>query len=189
MLTYLIAGLGNPGNQYRTTRHNIGFLVLDGLKERLEIRFRKGPGNYEWVSSHFGVSEMVLLKPMTFMNRSGIAIADAQRRLKIPVEQILVILDDLALPLGRLRLRQAGSHGGHKGLASICRYLHSEAVPRLRIGIGKNPEEDAVRFVLSPFSDASLPAVEQMIEKAGQAACDFVSHGIQYTMNAVNSSE
>ncbi|MFC1570034.1 aminoacyl-tRNA hydrolase [bacterium] len=188
MSTFLIAGLGNPGMQYEYTKHNLGFLVLDAQAKMKNQRFCKGPGTYHWLHMSIEDKEVVLLKPMTFMNRSGIAIADAQNRLKIPMDQCLIIHDDLALPLGQLRLRARGSDGGHNGLASILNYLHSKEVPRLRMGIGNKDNENTIRYVLSPFSKQNQPIVKQMVIQAVQAIYSFVINGIHPAMNAINTS-
>ncbi|MBN1780420.1 aminoacyl-tRNA hydrolase [bacterium] len=183
----MIVGLGNPGSRYQRTKHNLGFMVLDFLADQAKASFKKGPGAYDWLRMGIGDAEAVCIKPMTFMNRSGRAVADAKQRLSIPDYRTLIILDDLALPLGKLRLRAAGSPGGHNGLSSVCRYVHSEAIPRLRLGIGISSKINTVEYVLTPFPQDSLKIIERMIAGAGQAVQDFVNVGIQQTMNIVNS--
>ncbi|MBN2104570.1 aminoacyl-tRNA hydrolase [bacterium] len=188
MQRYLIVGLGNPGEQYQGTRHNLGFMVLDAQAEKLNQYFSRGPGNYHWIQAKIGGSEVFLLKPMTYMNRSGIAVADAKVRLNVPLERCLIVLDDLALPLGQLRLRAKGSDGGHHGLASVLNCLHSQNIPRLRMGIGNADDQETVRFVLSPFPGQNIRVVKHMIEQAVQAVNSYVIQGIHFTMNAVNTS-
>lgn len=188
MMTYLIAGLGNAGMRYRHTKHNLGFMVVDAFVRRKNACFTKGPGAYKWARITDDDSEIVLIKPMTYMNRSGIAVADARQRLHIPLQQCLVVVDDLALPLGQLRLRARGSDGGHRGLVSIIRYLHSQDLPRLRMGIEEGTHSDTIRYVLTPFRKKQTPVVNQMIEKAVEAIDYFVLHGIHMTMNAFNTT-
>ena len=186
MLPHLVAGLGNPGDKYRYTRHNLGFMVVDSLAAQKRRHWKKGPGPYEWIQLRLNHHEIVMIKPSTYMNRSGIAVADARLRLKIPSSQCLIIIDDLALPFGRLRLRARGSDGGHHGLASVIQYLHSQDVPRLRMGIGTSRRFDTVRYVLSPFEKEHLETVRIMIDRAVLAVEKFVLSGVHETMNAVN---
>lgn len=187
MPRYLIVGLGNPGRQYQDTRHNLGFMALDEQARRLNQKFNQGPGVYEWMHSVIDGSEVVFLKPMTYMNRSGIAVADARLRLEASLDRCLVILDDLALPLGRLRLRSGGSDGGHNGLASVIRYLHSRQIPRLRMGIGNPDSGNTIDYVLSPFYGGNRPLVRQMVGQAAEAVSSFITQGIHPAMNVVNT--
>ena len=186
MSQYLIAGLGNPGKQYQDSRHNLGFMVVDEWATRLGSPWECGPGPYDWIRLKFNQLNVVLIKPSTFMNRSGVAVADARLRFEIPFNQCLIVLDDLALPLGQLRLRARGSDGGHRGLASIIRYLHSREIPRLRMGIGNSQYDDTVSYVLSPFKKENIETVQIMTDMAVQAIEKFIMTGIQETMNAVN---
>ena len=188
MLPCLVAGLGNPGEKYRYTKHNLGFMVADSLAVQKGGHWKRGPGPYEWVQLRLNHHEIVMIQPNTYMNRSGIAVADARLRLKIPCSRCLIILDDLALPLGRLRLRAGGSDGGHHGLASVIQYLHSQDVPRLRMGIGNSRGFDPVRYVLSPFEKEHLETVRIMTDRAVLAVEKFVLFGIHETMNTVNQS-
>jgi PTH1 family peptidyl-tRNA hydrolase len=186
MLCYLIAGLGNPGQEYRLTRHNVGFMVVDSLVLQKNRKWTMGPGPYEWIQIRLNHHDVMMIKPNTYMNRSGIAIADARLRLKIPFSQCLIVIDDLALPLGRLRIRAGGSDGGHRGLASVIRYLHSQEIPRLRLGIGNSRQQDTVSYVLSPFEKNNSEAVQFMIGRAVLAIEQFVLSGVHETMNTVN---
>jgi len=188
MSRFLIVGLGNPGKRYQNTRHNLGFMVLDVQAKKMNRCFSEGPGAYHWMRSEINDSEVVFIKPMTYMNRSGVAVADVRLRLNVSTDKCLVLLDDLALPLGQLRLRAKGSDGGHKGLGSVMNYLHSQYIPRLRMGIGHNDEKQTIRYVLSPFFRQNEWIVKQMVEQAVQTIDNFVVFGIHQTMNIVNAS-
>ena len=181
----VIVGLGNPGFRYRKTKHNIGFMVLEALAKRWKKRFR-GKGHYRFVETTLGSKRVLLLKPVTYMNRSGVAVGDIVHRYNIDFSRLLVVCDDLNLPLGRIRLRKSGSHGGHKGLASIIDHLDSNEFPRLRLGIDYNVDCDAAEYVLTPFCHTDLPVVHKMINRGCEAIGDFIEKGIQYTMNSYN---
>lgn len=186
---FLICGLGNPGSRYAFTRHNLGFMVIDELARRFEVRFRKHEF-YELARFSLDKGEILLLKPTTFMNRSGIALAEAVAANCISLSNLLVILDDIALPFGIIRLRAKGSSGGHNGLKSIIEYLDSEQFPRLRMGIKPvqdEPVEDMVEFVLSEFSEDERKQLPMFIERAFEAVVSFVRHGIEATMNQFNA--
>lgn len=183
---FLIVGLGNSGNRYRKTRHNLGFMVLESLAKQGNKKFKKGKGPYKIAESAIGSRKVLLVKPTIYMNRSGVAVDDLLQRGVVELSNLLVLCDDLNLPLGKLRLRKNGSDGGHKGLASISAILRTEEFPRLRLGIGSNLEIDAEEYVLSPFLSAERPFVDFMIKKGGQAVVDFVQKGIEWTMNLYN---
>ena len=178
----LIAGLGNPGREYQRTRHNIGFMVLDRLAADAQL-----PWDYseKW-SAGWAKSDVIMVKPATFMNRSGEAVAAIANFYKIAAAEILVVLDDLALPLGRLRLRAQGSSGGHNGLESVFEHFGTEAVPRLRVGIGAAPSRGAVDYVLGRFFDEEKPVLDEAIERAAEAAKCAVDKGLFAAMNVFN---
>jgi PTH1 family peptidyl-tRNA hydrolase len=186
MPCYLVAGLGNPGQEYRFTRHNLGFMVVDFWALKKNRQWTRGPGPYEWIQIRLNHHNVVMIKPNTYMNRSGIAVTDARLRLKIPLSQCLIVIDDLALPFGRMRIRARGSDGGHRGLASVMQYLHSQDLPRLRLGIGNSRVGDTVSYVLSPFERDKSEAVQLMIERAVSAIEQFVLCGVHETMNTLN---
>jgi PTH1 family peptidyl-tRNA hydrolase len=163
-------------------------MVLDAQAKKLNRHFCQGPGAYQWMHATIEDIHVVFLKPLTYMNRSGIAVSDAITRLQISMNRCLVVLDDLALPLGQLRLRARGSDGGHRGLASVLNYCHSQNIPRLRMGIGGAEDQETIHYVLSPFSRKNKPIVKKMVERAVQAIFDFVIQGIHPAMNAVNTS-
>jgi PTH1 family peptidyl-tRNA hydrolase len=183
---HLVAGLGNPGLEYSNTRHNVGFMVLDCLAKRQQVTFSRSSS---WKSQYAKWNDVILLKPWTFMNRSGDAIGPIALYYKILPEQILVVVDDAALPLGRLRLRQSGSDGGHNGLRSIIDHL-GEDFPRLRIGIGPTTENgELVEHVLGSFLPSEQKTVEAAIERAAKAIEHVVQNGVASTMNIYNRAE
>lgn len=187
----LLTGLGNPGNEYDATRHNVGFTVIDRLSELLKIRLKPGTGEYYFGVGSFKTIEVGLLKPLTYMNNSGEAVLDIRNRYDIPLERFLILCDDFQLPLGQLRIRPGGSDGGHNGLASIIYHLKSNSFPRLRCGIASEhmPTDKTLmaRFVLDPFDRGELPAVSRMLERAVEASLSVVTHGLSEAMNRYNT--
>lgn len=182
----LVAGLGNPGPEYEHTRHNIGFLVVD----RVAVDFRSTwEKSSKWGALLAKRGDSLLVKPMTYMNRSGQPLLMITQFYKIEPREILVVLDDLALPLGRLRLRANGGPGGHKGLESIIMQLGTEDIPRLRIGIGAAPREGAVDYVLSPFFEEERPLVRSTIDRAVNAVKCVIDNGLVSAMNTFNKTE
>jgi len=182
----LIAGLGNPGPEYEHTRHNIGFLVVDRLAAHFESRWKKSTKQDSLLAKS---GELILVKPMTYMNRSGEPLAELAQSFKIDAPEILVVLDDLALPLGRLRLRAGGGPGGHNGLESIIVRFGSEDIPRLRIGIGPAPREGSVEYVLSRFFEEEKPVVRSTIDRAAEAVKWAIDNGLVSAMNSFNKTE
>ncbi len=180
----LIAGLGNPGKKYEGTRHNIGFEVVDELARRAGVKFKK---QGKWKGEAASAEPLALLKPLTFMNLSGQSVAPMVRFYKWHPEQILVIYDDLAIPLGKLRLRYKGSAGGHNGLKSIIAEMGTEEIPRLRVGIGAAEGEGGlVPHVLGKFSPEEEPAVKDAILRAADAVEHACNKGFASAMNAYN---
>ena len=182
----LIAGLGNPGLEYEHTRHNIGFLVVDRLAAHLESTWKQSTKQDALLAKS---GELILVKPMTYMNRSGEPLAELAQFFKIAAPEILVVLDDLALPLGRLRLRACGGPGGHNGLESIIVRFGTEDIPRLRIGIGPAPREGSVEYVLSRFFEEEKPLVRSTIDHAAEAVKWAIDNGLVSTMNTFNKTE
>jgi peptidyl-tRNA hydrolase, PTH1 family len=180
---FLFVGLGNPGERYARTRHNLGFRVLDRLAGRAEMR--KGDGPYNFGRIRIGGEDVLLAKPLTYMNRSGVAVSDLVLRYAVPLERMVVICDDIRLPFGKLRFRPGGSDGGHNGLASIIRFLGSEGFPRLRLGIG-SPERDVVEFVLAPFDRDEEADVERLVEAGSEGLSFLVRNGAEKAMNPLN---
>jgi peptidyl-tRNA hydrolase, PTH1 family len=183
---HLFVGLGNPGERYDRTRHNLGFRVVDGLARRCGAEWHKGEGPYRFARTEMDGESVLMAKPLTYMNKSGIAVFDLVARYALPIERVIVVSDDLSLPLGRIRLRPSGSDGGHNGLASIIRYLRSGSFPRLRLGIG-TPADNTVEFVLSPFPREEQAQVDGMIARGVDALVDIVQQGLDKAMNTNNS--
>ena len=182
----LVAGLGNPGPEYASTRHNVGFLVVDRLAEQFGSTWERST-KWDAVVTKYG--EVFLLKPMSFMNRSGHPLFAIAQFYKIDPAEILVVLDDLALPLGRLRLRAGGSPGGHNGLESIMVQFGTEEIPRLRIGIGAAPSAGSVDYVLSRFFEEEKPLVRSTIDRAAEAVKCAIDNGLVSAMNTFNKTE
>jgi PTH1 family peptidyl-tRNA hydrolase len=183
----MIVGLGNPGSEYVNTRHNIGFRVIDSLAEQLNIDVRKRKFGARFGLGEFSDKKLILLKPWQFMNRSGQVVATATGFYKLGVSDLLVVLDDMALEPGRIRIRAKGSAGGHNGLADVIEKLGTESFGRLRIGIGQSGREDAVDFVLDKPTKADKVLLNEAIERSREAVLCWAEHGIEATMNKFNS--
>lgn len=185
-MKYLIVALGNIGTEYELTRHNAGFLAADRIAEKHRISFEPARlGQYGRFSTKG--RQIHLLKPGTLMNRSGKACSYWLQQLKIPVDRMLVITDDIALPFGKLRMRAKGSNAGHNGLADIEQVLHTIAYPRLRIGIGNEFRKGRqVDYVLSNFEREELDRLPDILDRCTEMVEDFCSIGIERTMNRHN---
>lgn len=187
--TYLIVGLGNPGREYRETRHNIGFMLIDRLSVRLNARMRRMQSKALVGSVMHGGAKLILAKPQTFMNLSGQAIQGLVRFYKIPLENLIVAHDDLDLPFGTLRLRPGGGAGGQKGIRSTIQQLGTQDFPRLRLGIGRPPGRmDAAAYVLQSFSSGDEQILSETLDLAADAALTFIKDGIEKAMNEYNGS-
>jgi peptidyl-tRNA hydrolase, PTH1 family len=182
----LVVGLGNPGPEYASTRHNIGFMVADQLTAQFGSIWEKSS---KWDALSAKCGSVLLIKPMSFMNRSGHPLFAVAQFYKIEPQQILVVLDDLALPVGRLRLRARGGSGGHNGLESIIMQFGTEEIPRLRIGIGEAPREGSVDYVLNRFVDEEKPLVRSTINCAVEAVKCAIDKGLVSAMNTFNKTE
>jgi PTH1 family peptidyl-tRNA hydrolase len=185
-MKYLIAGLGNIGTEYQETRHNIGFMVLDTLAKVSNLVFTdKRYGAITTLSTKG--RELLLLKPSTFMNLSGLAVRYYMQQEKVPLENVLIVVDDLALPLGTLRLKAKGSDAGHNGLKHIAATLGTQNYARLRFGIGNNfPSGSQINYVLSKFSSDDLKQIDERLQTAGEIIKSFCLAGINNTMNTFN---
>jgi PTH1 family peptidyl-tRNA hydrolase len=183
----IVVGLGNPGKQYAATRHNVGWMVLDRLAERAgwagHARARDAAAT---VFGRYRDTDLLLAKPTTYMNLSGVAVRKLLARHRAPLSDLLVVVDDFALPLGRLRLRGEGSAGGHNGLRSIIAELGNQDFARLRVGIGEPPERGAIDHVLSRFGAAERPVLEQVLDAAADAVEDWARDGMPRTANRWN---
>lgn len=183
----LVVGLGNPGRKYQETRHNVGFAVLAELAEKYATSRPKSKFQGEVVEADIEGQKALLLSPVTYMNRSGASVQAARDFYKLANEDLLVVCDDLNLPLAKLRFRTKGSSGGQKGLADVVAKLGSEEFPRLRIGIGSPPEGwDATGYVLGKFAAEEKPEIEQAVRQAVDAVVAWAREGIEYCMNRYN---
>lgn len=181
---HLVVGLGNPGRRYRGTRHNVGHEVIERLARRWGIRLHEE--EEALVGSGPVAGHVVLLgQPLTYMNESGRAVASLVRRYGLRPQEVLVIYDDVDLPLGTIRIRPRGSAGGHRGMSSVLSALGTQDVPRLRIGIGR-PQGDAAAYVLSRFSPEERPIVDEAIERAADAVEVILQEGVEAAMNRFN---
>lgn len=182
---WIIVGLGNPGKTYSHTRHNLGFMVVDLLAERFSFPAWKKQ-NYSLVTTHnIDETRLMLVKPLTYMNRSGQAVSEIIRY-SPPVEELVVVHDDLDLPVGAIRIRQKGSAGGHKGVSSIIGYLGRQDFTRVKIGIGRSEGVPVEKYVLSPFDKVEIPIVEESIQKASEAICLLCKDGLEKVQNVYN---
>ena len=183
----LVVGLGNPGPDYDGTRHNVGFEVMDRLAAEAGIPFGPEAAQSVVAEGTWRGTPLALAKPLTFMNRSGQAVAGLLERYRLGAEDLLVVYDDLSLPIGALRLRGKGSAGGHNGVQSVIDALGSTEFPRLRVGVGNSfPPGRQVDFVLSPFDDDEREAADDAVAEAAQAALTFVRDGLTAAMNTHN---
>jgi len=186
---YLIVGLGNPGAQYRGNRHNVGFMVVDRLAKRLGVSFSRLENRALVTKAVYEGKRLVLAKPQTFMNLSGQPVGSLVRFYKIPHEQLLVVYDDVDLPLEMLRLRPGGGSAGQKGMGSIIERLGTQDFPRLRVGIDSPPGRmDAAAYVLQDFLVAEQPTMEIMLERAVDAILLFIKDGLDAAMNRYNGA-
>lgn len=184
---YLIVGLGNPGKKYSLTRHNAGFMVLDLVAKKYKIDYQKVCRNYWQASFSHSYARIFLIKPDTFMNLSGLAVAEIVYVNSIDLSKLLVICDDINLPFGTIRIRPKGSDGGQKGLRSIIHHLESDCFPRLRIGIG-NHFEDAANYVLSRFKKSEVINLRPVLNNAVDAVECFIENEIEKTMSRFNKN-
>ncbi len=185
-MKYLIVGLGNIGDEYQGTRHNIGFRILDALAKASNIVFEDGRYGFTATLSLKG-RELILLKPSTYMNLSGNAVRYWMQREKVSIENVLVVVDDLALPFGTLRLKGKGSDAGHNGLKHIADTLGTQNYARLRFGIGNDfPKGGQIDFVLGTFSEEDLKTMDERVERAIEIIKSFCLAGLENTMNQYN---
>lgn len=185
--TYLIIGLGNPGREYRETRHNVGFMVLDRLTVLLKTRFTRMQSRALVASAIYQERKIILAKPQTFMNLSGQSVQGLLHFYKLPLENLLIAHDDLDLPIGTIRLRPDGRSAGQKGMTSTIQRLGTDEFPRLRLGIGRPPGQmQAPDYVLQDFSNSDLTIVSETLNRAVEAALMWVTDGLEAAMNKYN---
>lgn len=182
----MVAGLGNPGPEYERTRHNVGFAVLDHLAREWKLDWQRSA---KWGALWAKGENALLVKPATYMNRSGEPLSAIAQFYKIAPQEMIVALDDFALPLGRLRIRPDGSAGGHNGLESVLAHFATDAIPRLRIGIGSAPREGSVDYVLSRFFEEERPLVAKTVARASEAVKCAIDKGVLSAMNTFNQAQ
>jgi PTH1 family peptidyl-tRNA hydrolase len=182
----VIVGLGNPGSRYHGTRHNVGFAVVDALAEAPDAGSFQSRFQAQLAELRVGDEKVLLVKPETFMNLSGRSVRQVVDFYDVPLEDVLVVCDDINLPLGKLRFRARGTHGGHNGLRDIQNHLGTTEYSRLRIGVGAPDEDDTIDHVLGRFRPTEKPVIEEALEVAVQAADAWIREGIQECMNRYN---
>ncbi len=186
---YLIIGLGNPGREYRFTRHNVGFMQVDAVAEKLGVRFTRMESKALVTRANFQEQRIILAKPQTFMNLSGQAVSALIKFYKISLENFLVVYDEVDLPLGSLRLRPKGGSAGHKGMKSIIERLGTQDFPRLRIGVDRPPGRmEAAAHVLQDFSPSEQEVVGETLNRGSEAILTFIGEGLDKAMNLFNGS-
>ena len=185
---WLLVCLGNPGKEYANTRHNIGFLAADALEKRTGVKFNKLKYRALTGEITLGGQRVLVVKPQTYMNLSGEAVKLAGGFYKIPPDHILVLYDDVSLPLGKLRVRGSGSAGGHNGIKNIIAHLGTDAFPRIKVGVGapEGADRDLVDWVIGNFTQAQRKVVDEAIEKALDAAACVIEHGVSEAQNRFN---
>ncbi|MBQ7434481.1 MAG: aminoacyl-tRNA hydrolase [Oscillospiraceae bacterium] len=187
-VSWLIVFLGNPGPKYECTRHNAGFMTADAMAKKLGVSINKLRFKALTASADIGGEKVLLMKPQTFMNLSGEAVGEAARFYKVPPEHVIVVSDEVSLPLGKLRVRPKGSAGGHNGLKSIIAHLGSDAFPRIRLGVGAppHPDYDMADWVLSVFRNQDLEDMLSASDRAAEAVITYITDGPERAMNKFN---
>jgi peptidyl-tRNA hydrolase, PTH1 family len=183
---WMIVGLGNPGPEYADTRHNVGFAVVDALAERLGVKVAQRKFGGKAATADVAGKTVLLLKPLTYMNRSGQSVATAVGFYKVPPEQVMVVLDDMALEPGRIRLRAQGSPGGHHGLEDVIRCLGTDGLARCRVGIGSRGRQDGADYVLGRPTAEEQALLDEAVKRSRDAVLYWLDHGIGKTMTQFN---
>ncbi len=187
---FVVVGLGNPGKQYEQTKHNVGFLVIDKLAEKYQIPMTKFQYKAFVGSGTIKNKKVLLVKPQTFMNLSGESVREIVNFYKVPQERFVVIYDDTSLPMGQIRLREKGSHGGHNGIRNIIQLMGTDVFGRIKVGIGEKPNGwDLADYVLAKFEQNDLPLMENGMDKATEAVEWILSRGMQDAMNRMNQRQ
>lgn len=187
---FVVVGLGNPGKQYEQTKHNVGFLVIDKLAEKYQIPMTKFQYKAFVGSGTIKNKKVLLVKPQTFMNLSGESVREIVNFYKVPQERFVVIYDDTSLPMGQIRLREKGSHGGHNGIRNIIQLMGTDVFGRIKVGIGEKPNGwDLADYVLAKFEPNDLPLMENGMDKATEAVEWILSRGMQDAMNRMNQRQ
>jgi peptidyl-tRNA hydrolase, PTH1 family len=185
--TYLIVGLGNPGREYRETRHNVGFMLVDRLAVKLNARFSRLQSKALVATAVYNECKIILAKPQTFMNLSGQSVQGLIHFYKLPLTNLLIAHDDLDLPLGTIRIRPDGGSAGQKGMKSTLERLGTDEFPRIRLGIGRPPGQmQAPDYVLQDFSNSDMSVISETLNRGVEAALTFVTEGLNAAMNKYN---
>lgn len=185
---WLVVGLGNPGDKYENTRHNVGFLTVDELAERARVPVQRLKHRALTNTVELGGARVLLMKPVTYMNLSGEAVGEAARFYKIPPERVLVISDDVSLPVGKLRIRKSGSAGGHNGLKNIIQHLGTDVFPRIKVGVGMpdHPDHEMVDWVIGKPQGEEAKTLRAALDRAADAALSVIDEGPDRAMNRFN---
>ncbi len=187
--TYMVVGLGNPGREYRETRHNIGFMVVDTFASRHGIPMSKVQNKAILGIGRFADRKIILVKPQTYMNLSGQAVSALVRFYKIPINNMIVVNDDVDLPFGTIRMRPGGGSAGQKGINSVIEHLGSQDFPRLRMGVGRPPGQmDPAAYVLQPFHKNEKEILSEFLDRAAEALDCFIELGLDTAMNRFNTN-
>jgi PTH1 family peptidyl-tRNA hydrolase len=185
---YLIVGLGNPGREYQASRHNIGFMLVSYLAEKLDVSFTRLQSKALVTKTDYQNRRVILAKPQTYMNLSGQAVASLVKFYKIPLNHLMVVYDDVDLPFGRIRIRPSGGSAGQKGMQSIINQLGTQEFPRMRLGVGKPPgSKQAASYVLRDFSAEDADFLPQVLERGAEAVSMFITDDLVSAMNNFNS--
>ena len=189
--SFLVVGLGNPGKEYAGNRHNIGFMVLDHLATRLDVRFSKMQARALVADTRYGNHRLILVKPQTYMNESGQSVAALQKFYKMPLKQVIVIFDDMDLPMGKIRIRPKGGSSGQNGMKSIIsRLSNNQGFPRIRLGIDRPPGHmNPPDYLLQDFSREQREILPGLVDETASAVLMFISDGLDAAMNKYNSNE
>jgi PTH1 family peptidyl-tRNA hydrolase len=186
---YLIVGLGNPGREYQASRHNIGFMLVSHLAEKLDVSFTRLQSKALVTKTDFQNHRVILAKPQTYMNLSGQAVASLVKFYKIPLDHLMVVYDDVDLPYGRIRIRPSGGSAGQKGMQSIINQLGTQEFPRMRLGVGRPPgSKQAASYVLRDFSGEDADFLPQVLDRGSEAVMMFITIDLVAAMNNFNSN-
>ncbi len=187
--TFLLVGLGNPGREYRDSRHNVGFMLIDRLCVRLDARGMKMQSKAIVITTTYEERKLILAKPQTYMNLSGQSVQGLAHFYKVPLTSLMILSDDIDLPYGTIRIRAKGGAGGQRGMGSVIERLGTKEFPRLRIGIGRPPGRmDPADYVLQDFSKEEMKSLSEILDHAADAALEFVVNGLNAAMNKFNGS-
>jgi peptidyl-tRNA hydrolase, PTH1 family len=188
---FLIVGLGNPGPRYASTRHNVGFKVVDELARRHGLRLAGRQANAHYARGDIAGRKVILAQPQTYMNNSGQAVRALASYYKVPPDRVLIVYDDIALPTGTIRVREKGSAAGHNGVKSVIHHMGTEAIPRIRVGVDRpnDPRHGQIDWVLGHFSKEEQPVIEDAIGRAADAVEYILANGYERAMNVYNTAE